>query len=150
MPAACAKLLQIRKFDEPTPAWPRLTLPGLLLRIGDEFLQVLGRKILAQRDDAEGFRDDRDRREGFRRERQFRIDRIGRRTGAGIADGDGVAVGSARAARVSAVEPPAPATFSITIGCPSGFAISSATTRAITSEVPPAANGTIMVMGRLG
>ena len=31
--------------------------------------------------------------EGFRRERQLGIDRIGRRTGAGIADGDGVAVG---------------------------------------------------------
>src|SRR5882762_6119669 len=31
IPAACAKLLQIRKFDEPTPAWPRLILPGLFL-----------------------------------------------------------------------------------------------------------------------
>lgn len=33
---------------------------------------------------------------------------------------------------------------------PSATPICSATVRAITSEVPPAANGTIMVIGRLG
>jgi hypothetical protein len=33
---------------------------------------------------------------------------------------------------------------------PSDAAICSATARAMTSEVPPAANGTIMVIGRLG
>ena len=48
------------------------------------------------------------------------------------------------------VEPPAPATFSITMVWPSAMPICSATVRAITSEVPPAANGTIMVIGRFG
>jgi hypothetical protein len=34
--------------------------------------------------------------------------------------------------------------------CPSAEAICSATVRAMTSDAPPAANGTIMVIGRLG
>src|ERR1700719_4071163 len=46
--------------------------------------------------------------------------------------------------------PPAPVTFSITTGCPSDCPIRSPTTRAITSVGPPAANGTIMVIGRDG
>ena len=81
---------EIRGAD---PGMAEIDLAGILLRVGDEFLQVLGRKILAQRDDTEGFRDDRNGCERFRRERQLRIDRIGRSTGARIADGDGVAIG---------------------------------------------------------
>ena len=49
-----------------------------------EFLHIVGGKVLAQRDDAEGLRHHRDRHEGIRRERQIRIDRVGRRTGAGL------------------------------------------------------------------
>ena len=64
-----------------------IDLAGILLRVVDEFLQVLRRKILAQRDDAERLGNDRDRRERVGRERQFGIDRIGRRAGAGVADG---------------------------------------------------------------
>ena len=46
--------------------------------------------------------------------------------------------------------PPAPVTFSMTTGCPSDCPIRSPMTRAITSVGPPAANGTIMVIGRDG
>ena len=63
---------------------------------------------------------------------------------------DRVAVWRARAARVVAVVPPAPTTFSMTMVWPSVCAMWSPTMRAITSVGPPAANGTIMVMGRVG
>ncbi len=56
----------------------------------------------------------------------------------------------ARAARAVAVVPPAPTTFSIMMVCPSVCAICPVTMRAITSVGPPAANGTIMVMVRVG
>jgi hypothetical protein len=46
--------------------------------------------------------------------------------------------------------PPAPATFSTTTGCPSNCDIDWAVTRAIVSVGPPAANGTITVIGRVG
>src|SRR4029079_14038725 len=42
------------------------------------------------------------------------------------------------------------AIFSLTIRWPSAWLICSATSRAITSDVPPAANGTITVIARLG
>src|SRR5512147_1567595 len=48
------------------------------------------------------------------------------------------------------VVPPAPVTFSITICCPSVRDMCSATMRAMTSVGPPAAKGTIMVIGRSG
>jgi hypothetical protein len=48
------------------------------------------------------------------------------------------------------VLPPAPARFSTMIGWPSAFAISSPTRRARTSASPPAGNGAIMRIGRLG
>src|SRR5262245_37406926 len=48
------------------------------------------------------------------------------------------------------VVPPAPATFSTMIGWPSVFCIYSPTMRAIVSVGPPAANGTIMVIGLSG
>jgi hypothetical protein len=48
------------------------------------------------------------------------------------------------------VVPPAPATFSTTICWPSVRDMWSDTMRAITSVGPPAAKGTIMVIGRLG
>jgi hypothetical protein len=48
------------------------------------------------------------------------------------------------------VVPPAPATFSTMTGWPSVLDMFSPTMRAITSVGPPAANGTIMVMGRVG
>ena len=53
-------------------------------------------------------------------------------------------------ARVAPVVPPAPTTFSITICWPSVFDMLSATIRATMSVGPPAANGTIMVIGRAG
>ena len=53
----------------------------------------------------------------------------------------------ARLARVMPVVPPAPTTFSITNGWPSVFDMWSPTMRAMTSVGPPAANGTIMVIG---
>src|SRR6266446_1611747 len=46
--------------------------------------------------------------------------------------------------------PSAPVTFSIMTGCPSIPLIRSASNRATTSVGPPAANGTIMVIGRVG
>src|SRR6185369_12793890 len=46
--------------------------------------------------------------------------------------------------------PEAPVTFSITTVCPSVFRIFSARMRASTSVGPPAANGTISVIGRDG
>jgi hypothetical protein len=63
---------------------------------------------------------------------------------------DGVAVGVARAARVEAVVPPAPTTFSMMTGCPSVRVMWSPTMRETTSVGPPAANGTINVIGRCG
>ncbi|MHC2508165.1 hypothetical protein ACVII1_003403 [Bradyrhizobium elkanii] len=57
---------------------------------------------------------------------------------------------AARAARVVAVVPPAPTTFSITMLCPSVCAMCAVTMREMTSVGPPAANGTIMVMVRVG
>jgi hypothetical protein len=46
--------------------------------------------------------------------------------------------------------PSAPLMFSMITGCPSGRRIRSATIRPIVSIAAPAANGTIMVMGRVG
>jgi hypothetical protein len=46
--------------------------------------------------------------------------------------------------------PPAPPIFSITTGWPSSSPIRCANNRASTSLGPPAANGLIMVMGRVG
>src|SRR5215475_1692816 len=46
--------------------------------------------------------------------------------------------------------PPAPPTFSITIGCPSDSRIRSAMMRAAASVDPPGGNGTISVSGREG
>src|SRR5215218_1816081 len=48
------------------------------------------------------------------------------------------------------VVPPAPATFSTTICCPSVRDMCSPTMRATMSVGPPAANGTIIVIGRAG
>jgi hypothetical protein len=58
--------------------------------------------------------------------------------------------GSALASRPAAKVPPAPATFSTTTGCPSVRAIGPAIRRATVSVGPPAANGTIIVIGREG
>ena len=46
--------------------------------------------------------------------------------------------------------PPAPPTFSTTIGWPSDARMPSATMRAMMSVIPPGGNGTIMVTGRDG
>jgi hypothetical protein len=46
--------------------------------------------------------------------------------------------------------PPAPPTFSTTTCWPSARVIDSASTRATVSLGPPAANGTIIVTGRVG
>ena len=53
-------------------------------------------------------------------------------------------------ARVPAVVPPAPMMFSITICWPSVPDMLSLTMRATTSVGPPAANGTIIVIVRVG
>ena len=58
--------------------------------------------------------------------------------------------GVARATRLPAIVPPAPAVFSITTGWPSERAMRSPRMRAIVSVGPPAANGTTTVMGREG
>src|SRR5437762_3448491 len=46
--------------------------------------------------------------------------------------------------------PPAPVTFSMTTACPSDRRMGSVRIRARVSVGPPGANGTIMVIGRLG
>src|SRR5215217_8189505 len=46
--------------------------------------------------------------------------------------------------------PPAPVVFSTTTGWPRARDIGPATSRAVTSVVPPAAKGTTMTTGRLG
>jgi len=53
-------------------------------------------------------------------------------------------------ARVEPVVPPAPTTFSTISCCPSVRDMCSLRMRAITSVVPPAENGTMIVMGRDG
>ena len=58
--------------------------------------------------------------------------------------------GAARATRPVPRLPPAPATFSTTIGWPSAARIGSAMMRAMVSDGPPAGNGAMMVMGREG
>jgi hypothetical protein len=56
----------------------------------------------------------------------------------------------ARMTRIEPIVPPAPGTFS-TMNCfPSVCDMCSLTTRAAKSVVPPAANGTTMVTGRVG
>ena len=52
--------------------------------------------------------------------------------------------------RVDPTVPPAPTTFSTMIRWPSVRDMCSPTRRAVTSVAPPAANGTIMVIGRDG
>ena len=56
-------------------------------------------------------------------------------------------LGGLLATSVAPVLPPAPPTFSISTGWPSKGASFSARSRAITSVVPPAANGTTMRTG---
>ena len=151
MPAAVHKTLADQEIRRADAGMAEIDLAGICLGVGDELLQVLRRKILAQRDDAEGLRDHRDRHEGFRRERQFRIDRVGRGIGAGIADRDGVAVRlGARGARQRGRAAGAGDVLDHDRSGRATLPICSATVRAITSEVPPAANGTIMVIGTLG
>jgi hypothetical protein len=58
--------------------------------------------------------------------------------------------GAARAARAAPSVPPAPPTFSMMICWPRLCDMVSPRMRAIASVVPPAANGTIRVIGRLG
>jgi hypothetical protein len=58
--------------------------------------------------------------------------------------------GFARIARVEPVVPPAPTTFSTMSCCPSVRDMCSPRMRAMTSVVPPAANGTMTVIGRDG
>ena len=68
--------------------------------------------------------------------------------GAEMADADGVAVRRGeRAARVTPIVPPAPVTFSTTTVWPSAARIRSLRARASASVGPPAANGTMMVIG---
>jgi hypothetical protein len=55
-----------------------------------------------------------------------------------------------REARPAPSVPPAPATFSTMTCWPSSFDIDCAVTRAIVSVGPPAGNGTITVIGRVG
>ena len=69
-----------------------IDLAGIFPGVGDEVGEILGREILAQRDDAEGLRHHRNRNERIRRKRQFRIDRVGRGTGAGVADRNGITI----------------------------------------------------------
>ena len=56
----------------------------------------------------------------------------------------------ARTARPTPTLPVAPLTFSIIIGWPSVVRIRSETIRATISAGPPAANGTMMVIDRVG
>src|SRR4029079_9703749 len=58
--------------------------------------------------------------------------------------------GAALATRLVPMVPPAPTTFSITIGCFSVAPIELPSGRAITSPARPAENGTTSVIGRLG
>src|SRR5690348_15326412 len=58
--------------------------------------------------------------------------------------------GAACAALVLAIVPPAPTTFSTTSCCPSVRDMLSPTMRATTSVGPPAAKGTMSVIGRSG
>src|SRR5258706_12371682 len=58
--------------------------------------------------------------------------------------------GVARATRLPAIVPPAPAVFSITSGWPSERPMRSPRMRAIVSVGPPAANGTTTGIGREG
>ncbi len=58
--------------------------------------------------------------------------------------------GFALATRLEPSMPPAPPTFSTSTGWPSSTRKPSATIRAITSLDPPAAKGTINVIGRVG
>ena len=81
---------EIRRADA---GMPQIDLTGIALGVSDELLQVLRRKILAQRNDAERLRHHGDWCERVRRESQLGIDGIGGRIGAGIADRDGIAVG---------------------------------------------------------
>ena len=68
-----------------------------------------------------------------------------------VTDGDRIAVRrGADAALMPASVPDAPVTFSITIVCPSVDCMWAPRMRAITSVGPPAANGTISVIGRAG
>jgi hypothetical protein len=48
------------------------------------------------------------------------------------------------------IEPEAPGVLTITSFCPSAFSISAAVTRTTWSVEPPAAHGTITVIGRSG
>jgi hypothetical protein len=58
--------------------------------------------------------------------------------------------GIARATRPAAMVPSAPPTFSMMMGWPSDVRIPSPRTRAMMSVAAPAANGTIIVIGRDG
>src|ERR1700754_1042901 len=57
---------------------------------------------------------------------------------------------TARTARPTPIDPPAPVTFSITMDCPSDAFMRSARIRANASDGPPAANGTMIVIGLVG
>jgi hypothetical protein len=91
-PRRLDKTLADQKIRGADAGMAEIDLAGVAFGVGDEFLQVFGRKILAQRHDAEGLCHHSDGRERVGLERQHRIDRVGGGIGAGVADRDGVAV----------------------------------------------------------
>jgi hypothetical protein len=71
-------------------------------------------------------------------------------SGGGGAESSVYPSGSALATASAPILPAAPVRFSITTGCPHFFASHSVKMRGITSAVPPAGNGTMILTAREG
>ncbi len=135
----------------PAPEVPRGGLAGIVLQPGDQLLQVVSAfERLAADDELRSHRDGRDRLEIGDHVIGQLEDRAVEHMRAPMADRDrGSVRGRTRdACACDAAE--APATFSTTTVVRSSAAIRSDRIRASVSVGPPAANGTMRVMGRRG
>ena len=147
-------LVQLARRDAavvPTPAEPKVSLPGCARRERGELGHALGRNIVVDDQNVGGEAELRDRREILDRlERQLRVEARMDDERPGGAEQEREPSGAALATRSVAMLPPEPATFSITTGLPQASVSLSPTTRATVSAGPPGTKPTRMRSGLSG
>src|SRR5262249_25018737 len=131
----------------------RPELGGFLVRleVGDELREVVRRQILARDQDARRFRHQPDRLKiGCSIIERLLVEALVEGVRPVLPMSSVYPSGAALATRAPPAMPAAAPTFSITIDCPSNSPMRCSWIRALTSMPPPAAKGTMSVIGRVG